>query len=133
MSRKRLENQLENLCIRYARERGWFVLPKFETNGGTGVPDRLFIKESRTVFIEFKVFGGVLSKQQEFWGEQLKSQGVEWYVCFTFQEFMDILNLKNGCSGGRQIEQIVCPCCGSNRTYRTEAIHCDICAVISEI
>ena len=30
-------------------------------------------------------------------------------------------------------EQLVCPCCGSNKTYRTEAVHCDRCAVTSEI
>jgi hypothetical protein len=28
---------------------------------------------------------------------------------------------------------ITCPCCGSDKTYRTEAIHCNRCAVTSEI
>jgi hypothetical protein len=26
-----------------------------------------------------------------------------------------------------------CPCCGSNKTYETEAIHCSMCAVTTEI
>jgi hypothetical protein len=28
---------------------------------------------------------------------------------------------------------ILCPCCGSDKTYRTEAIHCNRCASTSEI
>lgn len=30
-------------------------------------------------------------------------------------------------------QPIICPCCGSNKTYRTDAIHCTICAVTTEI
>ena len=30
-------------------------------------------------------------------------------------------------------EQLFCPCCGSDRTYKTEAIHCNRCAVTTEI
>ena len=30
-------------------------------------------------------------------------------------------------------EQFICPCCGSNKTYKTDAIHCNRCAVTTEI
>lgn len=30
-------------------------------------------------------------------------------------------------------ERLVCPCCGSDKTYKTEAIHCNRCAVTTEI
>lgn len=30
-------------------------------------------------------------------------------------------------------EELICPCCGSDRTYKTEAIHCNRCAVTTEI
>lgn len=30
-------------------------------------------------------------------------------------------------------EQFVCPCCGSDKTYKTDAIHCNRCAVTTEI
>ena len=30
-------------------------------------------------------------------------------------------------------EQLVCPCCGSDKTYKTDAIHCNRCAVTTEI
>lgn len=32
-----------------------------------------------------------------------------------------------------QSEQLVCPCCGSDKTYKTEAIHCNRCVVTTEI
>ena len=32
-----------------------------------------------------------------------------------------------------QSEQFICPCCGSNKTYKTDAIHCNRCAVTTEI
>ena len=34
-------------------------------------------------------------------------------------------------SGGS--EQLICPRCGSNNTYKTDAIHCNRCAVTTEI
>lgn len=30
-------------------------------------------------------------------------------------------------------EQFICPCCGSDKTYKTDAIHCNRCAVTTEI
>lgn len=30
-------------------------------------------------------------------------------------------------------EQLICPCCGSDKTYKTVAIHCNRCAVTTEI
>lgn len=32
-----------------------------------------------------------------------------------------------------QSEQLICPCCGSGKTYKTNAIHCNRCAVTTEI
>lgn len=32
-----------------------------------------------------------------------------------------------------QREPLVCPCCGSDKTYKTDAIHCNRCAVTTEI
>lgn len=30
-------------------------------------------------------------------------------------------------------KQFICPCCGSNKVYVTEAIHCNMCAITTEI
>jgi uncharacterized paraquat-inducible protein A len=32
-----------------------------------------------------------------------------------------------------QSELLVCPCCGSDKTYKTDAVHCSRCAVTTEI
>ena len=32
-----------------------------------------------------------------------------------------------------QIEQFICPCCGSDKTYKTDAYHCNRCAVTTEV
>jgi len=32
-----------------------------------------------------------------------------------------------------QSEQFICPCCGSDKTYKTEAYHCNRCAVTTEL
>ena len=30
-------------------------------------------------------------------------------------------------------EQFICPCCGSDKTYKTDAYHCNRCAVTTEV
>jgi hypothetical protein len=30
-------------------------------------------------------------------------------------------------------EQFICPCCGSDKTYKTEAYHCNMCAITTEV
>ena len=86
------ERELEEKCVRLARKNG-FVSMKIEKNGHRGVPDRLFIGKNRIYFIEFKKpGGGVVSKQQLFWHNLLKSNGIEAYFCDNFDEFKAILN-----------------------------------------
>ena len=86
------ELKLEEKCVRLARKNG-FVSMKIEKTGHKGVPDRLFIGKNRIYFIEFKKpGGGVVSKQQLFWHNLLKSNGIEAYFCDNFDEFKAILN-----------------------------------------
>ena len=40
--------------------------------------------------------------------------------------------LRKHAVSGRS-EQLICPCCGSDKTYKTDAIHCNRCAVTTEI
>ena len=35
--------------------------------------------------------------------------------------------------GKDEMDGTACPCCGSNKTYETQAIHCNHCAVTTEI
>lgn len=92
MNNKELELELEKKCVHFARENG-YVSMKIEKNGHKGIPDRLFIGKNRIYFIEFKKSGGgVVSKQQVFWNNLLKSNKIESYFCDNFDEFKAILN-----------------------------------------
>ncbi len=84
------ESQIEQTAVKKAREAGWLAL-KFQSPGNTGVPDRLFIKEGRTVFIEFKKDGGRLTELQKAQIRRLRSFGAEVYICYTVDEAMRCL------------------------------------------
>lgn len=47
-------------------------------------------------------------------------------IVIQAQKLVD--NLPSG-----QSEQFICPCCGSDKTYKTDAIHCKRCAVTTDI
>jgi len=84
------ENELENACCQYARQRG-IVAVKLENVGMEGIPDRMFIREGgKTFFVEFKspTKKGRLSEKQRFWLNFLGSAG---FVCDDFQTFKEIL------------------------------------------
>ena len=49
----------------------------------------------------------------------------------TLKEAHELI-LRLFCVVGRS-EQLICPCCGSDKTYKTDAIHCNRCAVTTEI
>ena len=49
----------------------------------------------------------------------------------TLQEAHELILRLFGVVG--RSEQLICPCCGSDKTYKTDAIHCNRCAVTTEI
>lgn len=51
-------------------------------------------------------------------------QGMRWAHEFKQLHLHDVVG---------QSEQLICPCCGSDKTYKTDAIHCNRCAVTTEI
>ena len=85
------EKALENFCISLARKDGWVVFPKFETKAGTGAPDRHMIKNGRTVYVEFKFNGGVLSPQQEHFRKLILNAGMEWYLIDEVEKFKEVI------------------------------------------
>ena len=51
-----LEKKLEKRCTDVAKVHGWWSR-KFSSPSNRGVPDRIFIKEGKVIFIEFKAPG----------------------------------------------------------------------------
>ncbi len=84
---KKIENELEVKCCRFARDCGFAAL-KIEKNKHKGVPDRLFIGDERVLFVEFKKKGqGIVSKEQTYWKNFLQDNKVESYIMDDYQEF----------------------------------------------
>jgi Holliday junction resolvase len=86
-----LEAQIEAAAVKAAREDGWLVY-KFTSPQRRSVPDRIFIKGGRVVFIEFKRPGGKLTSGQEREIEKLRRHGAEVWVCYSKQEVAEVLN-----------------------------------------
>ncbi len=54
--RKMSEKNVEKTAIRWARGHGWFSR-KYSSPSRKGVQDRIFVKDGRVVFIEYKKVG----------------------------------------------------------------------------
>jgi hypothetical protein len=67
-----------------------------------GVPDMLLVvntpKGKKTIFIEFKKPGGVISQHQHKWIDSLRESGVPVFVCYSLKEAQEaidsIVNIK---------------------------------------
>lgn len=79
-----LESELEKDAIDFAKKHGWLAM-KFVSPGKRGVPDRLFIRGGRVVFIEFKRRGEKPSVQQEHRIKELRDHGANVYVCDSLE------------------------------------------------
>ncbi len=70
------ESIIERAVCRAAREAGWLVF-KWSSPNQRGVPDRIFIREGRVLFVEFKAPGKKPTKLQEHIHAKLNAQGCE--------------------------------------------------------
>ena len=73
--------------------------------------------------------------RKQFREETKKPFNTEWlvyndYVYWLEQRLVKLLTMP---TVSQQSEQLICPCCGSDKTYKTDAIHCNRCAVTTEI
>ena len=75
-----LESEEKKDIIDYARSRGW-LHRHVEFVNRVGCPDSIFIREGRTVWVEFKrPVGGRLAQLQKKTIKKLKKWGAEVYV-----------------------------------------------------
>lgn len=88
--RKLSEKKIENNSKKWARNHGWHVR-KWASPGNTGVPDDIFVKGSRVVFIEFKRVGNEPTDLQCDEAEQLLNHGAEVYWTDTERGTKQIL------------------------------------------
>lgn len=79
------ESKIEKTSRLIAQKYGWFQI-KIEKASINGFPDRLFIKEGRTVYVEFKNDNGRLRPEQDRVISQMREHGAEVYVISTKEE-----------------------------------------------
>lgn len=81
-----LETSVEVPVVARARGAGWFVR-KVKWLCRKGAPDRIFAKDGRVVFIEFKrPSGGRRSAHQKREIRMLNEMGIEAYFCETVEQ-----------------------------------------------
>ena len=87
-----MEKGVEMPVVRRAEKAGWFVR-KLAWPGRIGAPDRVFIKDGRVVWIEFKDAGKRPRKSQELEHDRMKAAGAEIYWCDNVLEALQILGI----------------------------------------
>lgn len=87
-----MEKGVEMPVVRRAEKAGYFVR-KVQWPGRIGAPDRVFIKDGRVVWIEFKDAGKRPRKSQELEHDRMKAAGAEIYWCDNVLEALQILGI----------------------------------------
>jgi hypothetical protein len=85
------EKKIEQAACRYAKSRGALVY-KFSSPAHRGVPDRLFIKNGRVLFLEFKAPGKKPTKLQQRELDLLQGQKVVAFYVDSLTGAVDAIN-----------------------------------------
>lgn len=85
-----LEREVERPAKEYARRRGWWVA-KFVSPGLNGVPDDVFIRDGRVMFIEFKRPGEDLRPLQAKRVRDMRAHGAEVHVIDNLADAYELL------------------------------------------
>lgn len=88
-----LERDVEKKVCAYAKEKGWMPF-KFVSPGNAGVPDRLFLRDGKVIFIEFKAPGKISTPIQRVQQDRIRRLGFEVYVCDSVEDGKLIFNVK---------------------------------------
>jgi hypothetical protein len=80
-----LEKDIERKVCKWAQDRGWLAY-KFTSPGRRSVPDRIFARAGRIVFIEFKRPGGRLTDLQRREIHRLQRAGFTAVVAYSVEE-----------------------------------------------
>lgn len=84
------ESKVESDIRKYALKRGWWQC-KFTSPSLRGVPDRLFIRGGRHVFIEVKAPGEKATRQQQKRHEDMRKHGAEVFIIDNAEDAYAVL------------------------------------------
>ena len=92
-----LERDIESWSSRKARDAGWWNR-KFTSPGNRSVPDRIFAKNGRVFWVEFKATGKVPTELQEEEHKNMRAAGLTVYWTDCREGFAAIIELEaKGC------------------------------------
>ena len=70
-----IESSIERSVCKWAKDNGCLVIKQTSPNN-RGVPDRLFLRDGKCLFIEFKRPGGKVSALQDKWIKELLAENI---------------------------------------------------------
>lgn len=86
-----LESKIEKDSVKAATNAGWYSF-KVLSQLNKGLPDRAFIKDGKTVYIEYKQPGKAVTKLQAKMHRIFSDHGVLVHVAHSVEETMGVLN-----------------------------------------
>jgi hypothetical protein len=87
-----LERDIEYRVVDIAKKHGWLSF-KFVSPAQRGVPDRIFMKSGRIVFIEFKAPGKKPTPLQDHIMRKMVDAGCEVHVCYSIEDGCNALQV----------------------------------------
>ena len=85
------ESVIEKKCSAWAKANGWLGY-KFSSPSQRGVPDRLYIKNGSTVYVEFKAPGKQATKYQLHTIAKMQSYGVTVHIIDNVEDFINAMS-----------------------------------------
>lgn len=85
-----LEKDIETAATEYAERRGWWCC-KFTSPGLVGVPDRIYIRRGRHIFVEWKKPKKDATLQQAKRHRDMRAHGAEVYVFDNLEDFKEMM------------------------------------------
>lgn len=88
------EQQIQTKIKKYAEGKGWIVIKTIKLSEA-GYPDLFMFKNGKTLFVEVKKAGGVVSPLQELRQRQLRQQGFICEIIDNLENFKDEIERQN--------------------------------------
>ena len=85
------ESTIEVNCTKWAELNGWLGY-KFSSPNQRGVPDRLYIKDGSTVYVEFKAPGKLPTKYQLHTIKKIRDHGATVHVIDNLEDFIHVMS-----------------------------------------
>ena len=86
-----LESKIEKDSVKEAKKHGWFSF-KVLSQLNKGLPDRAFIKDGKTIYIEYKQPSKSVTALQAKVHQIFADHGIKVHIATSVNETMGILN-----------------------------------------